>query len=119
ESEQRFKAFMDNGPGVSFIKDENGYYLYANPLFLRRFGKKWDEIVGHRDAELWPPDVCARVQRDDRAVLDGRRPVCTEETAPMPDGSTTVWLAFKFILHNSSGQRLLGGISIDITDRKE
>src|SRR6185436_3110552 len=30
ESEQRFKAFMDNSPAVAWIKDEQGRYVYVN-----------------------------------------------------------------------------------------
>lgn len=119
ESEARFKAFMDYGPMVSFIKNENGYYLYANPLLLQRFEKTWENFVGHRDRDLWPREIYRAVRRNDLAVLKGGKAVSTEQSAPLPDGSTSVWLSFKFPLHNAQGQRLLGGISIDITELKE
>jgi diguanylate cyclase (GGDEF)-like protein/PAS domain S-box-containing protein len=118
ESEARFKAFMDNGPTVSFIKDESGCYLYANPLLLERFGKKWDEFVGYRDEELWPRKIYRAIHRSDLAVLRSGTVVASEEEAPLPDGSTSVWLAFKFPLHNAQGRRLLGGIGVDITESK-
>jgi diguanylate cyclase (GGDEF)-like protein/PAS domain S-box-containing protein len=118
ESEARFKAFMDHGPMVSFIKDENGRYLYANPMLLQRFEKTWDEFVGHRDEELWPREVYRAVRRSESAILKGGKVVSTEQSAPLPDGSTSFWLSFKFPLHNAEGRRLLGGVSIDITELK-
>jgi diguanylate cyclase (GGDEF)-like protein/PAS domain S-box-containing protein len=118
ESEARFKAFMNHTPAVTFIKTEDGHYLYANPRLLQRFEKTWDEIVGRRDEELWPREVYRAVRRNDLAVLKGGKAVSSEQNVPLPDGSTSVWLSFKFPLHNAEGQRLLGGIAIDITELK-
>lgn len=119
ESEARFKAFMDHGPAVTFIKDENGCYLYANPTLLERFGKTWSEFIGHRDQELWPSETYQKIQRNDRAVLKNGKVISSEETAPLPDGSTSCWLSFKFPLQGGDGRRLLGGISVDITELKD
>lgn len=119
ESEARFKAFMDNGPAVNFIKDETGCYLYANTALLKRFGKSWDEFVGHRDKELWPRKTYLAVIDKDEAVLQRGQSICSEETAPLPNGSTSAWLSFRFPLNNSKGRRLIGGTAVDITELKE
>ncbi|HEV3029758.1 MAG TPA: PAS domain-containing protein, partial [Planctomycetota bacterium] len=37
ESEQRFKAFMDNSPTVAWIKDEQGRYIYVNAPYELTF----------------------------------------------------------------------------------
>jgi len=119
ESEGRFQAFMNNGPMVAFIKDSDGCYLYANASLLQRFNKKWSEFVGHRDDELWPRETYESVHEHDMSVLAADEVLTYEETAPLPDGSTSHWLSYKFPLHDRSGHRLLGGIAIDISDRKE
>ncbi len=118
-SEARLKAFMDHGPAVTFIKDEGGCYLYANPQLLRRFEKTLDEFVGHRDKELWPREIYQAVRRNDLAVFKSGQSFSSEESVPLPDGSTSVWLSFKFLLHNADGKRLLGGIAVDITELKD
>jgi diguanylate cyclase (GGDEF)-like protein/PAS domain S-box-containing protein len=118
ESEARFKAFMDHGPTVNFIKDESGYYLYANAVLLERFNKKSEEFIGHRDEELWPREGYLASRQKDNAVLQRGESICSEENAPLPDGSISTWLSFRFPLHNAQGRRLIGGIAIDITELK-
>lgn len=119
ESEGRFQAFMNNGPMVSFIKDANGCYLYANSSLLERFNKRWDEFVGHCDDELWPRETYEAIHEHDRLALMADRVLAVEETTPMPDGSISYWLSYKFPLRDNRGSQLLGGIAIDISDRKE
>lgn len=118
ESEQRFTAFMDNGPAVTFIKDENGCYVYANSLYLRLFNLRREDVIGHYDVELWAPEVYEPVRAHDEAVIAGGRVISIEETVPTPDGRSTHWLTFKFPLEGAGGKRYLGGIAIDITERK-
>jgi len=40
ESEERFRAFMDNSPAVAFMKNADGVHLYANAPWSRYFGLK-------------------------------------------------------------------------------
>ena len=44
--------------------------------------------------------------------------VVTEEIAATPDGRTRYWMSYKFLLRSADGQKRLGGVSFDITDRK-
>lgn len=119
ESEGRFHAFMDNGPFVAFIKDATGRYLYVNASLLQRFNKKWSEFVGHRDDELWPRETSEALRAHDQSALNSGQVLASEETAPLPDGSVSFWLSYKFPLPDDDGRSLLGGIAIDISARKE
>jgi len=119
ESEARFQAFMDNGPAVTFIKDEAGFYIYVNKLFLSHFNFRREEIIGHSDEELWPEEIHRMLRQHDLEVLAGDELVSLEENTPAKDGGTTFWLSFKFPLQNRDGRKLLAGIAIDITERKE
>jgi two-component system NtrC family sensor kinase len=49
ESEERFRAFMDNSPAVAFIKDREGRYVYLNKPFENHFGMKLSEWAGKTD----------------------------------------------------------------------
>jgi CheY-like chemotaxis protein len=40
------------------------------------------------------------------------------ESAPNPDGTISWWLSNKFSFRDASGRRYVGGIALDITDRK-
>ncbi len=54
ESEERFRAFMDNSPGVAWIKDERGRYVYVSKTYERRFGVSLQDWRGKTAFELWP-----------------------------------------------------------------
>ena len=57
ESEERFRAFMDNIPASVYIKDENDIHIYANAAASKSTKKKLEELVGSTTRELWPPDL--------------------------------------------------------------
>ena len=118
ESEARFHAFMTHSPAVSFIKDSAGRHLYINPTFERLFGVSLDEIRGKTLEGRLPSEVEAQLRENDEKVLASGQPIEVEETVPTPDGKSQHWLALKFPLTSSSGELLLGGKAIDITERK-
>ncbi len=118
-SEQRFQVFMNNSPAVAFMKDEEGRYLYVNEPFARCFGRPQAEWIGKRDGDMWPEEVAKRLRENDLAVLAGEHGVELEEMVPTPDGKPHYWLVFKFPFCDSSGNKVLAGMAIDTTDRKQ
>src|SRR2546421_773209 len=118
ESEERFKAFMDNSPAVAFIKDEEGRHTYVNQPFERFFNLKLEDLQGKTAFDLWPAEVAEKLRENDGAVLATGESVETTETVPAPDGTLHYWLTFKFPLKDAAGRLNLGGIAIDITERK-
>jgi len=118
EKEDRFQAFMDNSPAVAFIKDQDGRYLYYNRPLQKLFltGKK--DLIGKTDEELFPLDVVQTLRENDGLVMNLGRTIETVETVPSPDGELRDWLVFRFPLRESSGRKLVGGVAVDITDRR-
>lgn len=117
DSEARFQQFMNNGPFIAFIKDVNGCFVYVNEPLLKRFERRSEEVIGKRDTDLWPPDIASELRQHDQDILAANHLVTIEETLPTPDGISNFWLSFKFPLE-TGGERFLGGLSIDITERK-
>jgi diguanylate cyclase (GGDEF)-like protein/PAS domain S-box-containing protein len=116
-SEARFAAFMDHSPAVAFIKDEAGRFLYANRTFERRFAIAEADILGKDSAALVPAETARRLHERDAAVLrDGRATEWTEDV-PAPDGTVRRWQVYRFPLRAVSGERLLGVMAIDVTER--
>ncbi len=113
-----FQTFMDNSPVVAFVKDEEGRYVYANRLWERIFYKTFDQVVGKTDVDLWPSETAKQLRENDRAVLAAGRTIELEEIVPTPDGIPHTWVVFKFVLQGPSERRLLGGVALDITERK-
>ena len=115
ESEERFRAFMDNTPAAAFIKDEQGRYLYGNKGWAAQFGKPPEELLGQTDFDLWP-DETARLfrQSDQRALSSAQTFEAVEQTRG--EGPEKWFAVLKFPIQGRDG-RLVGGISLDITDR--
>ncbi len=118
ESEERFRLFMENSPVYAWVKDEDGRYVYLSPTYERRFGLNAAASLGKTAAELWPPDVAAGFQKNDLAALSAERPIDAVEEARNPDGSKAYGLVTKFRFCNSAGKRYVGGIGLDITERR-
>lgn len=79
ESEERFRAFMDNIPASVYIKDENDIHIYANAAASESTKKKLEELVGSTTRELWPSDLADRLIELDQKVIDKGVPKITEE----------------------------------------
>lgn len=118
ESETRFAEFMEHLPGIAFMKDVEGRYVWVNPSFQRVFGGLSDRYIGKTDEEIWPAASAAQFRESDEAVLRTRQALQATETLPHDDG-LHYWLATKFpILADDATLRLVAGMAIDITERK-
>src|SRR6185503_10083767 len=70
ESEQRFTRFMQHLPGLAWIKDVDGRYVYVNDAAEKAFRTPRAELYGKSDQELFPPETAARFLANDRRALD-------------------------------------------------
>ncbi|MDQ2900996.1 MAG: PAS domain-containing protein, partial [Acidobacteriota bacterium] len=118
ESRQRFDAFMQHTPAIAFIKDEDGRMVYCNDAYGKTFRTSLAEIEGKLDHELWPEEIAKELRRNDRTVLEGDRGIELAETVRDPSGELRHFLALKFPFRNRLGQKYLGGVALDITERK-
>ena len=117
ESQRRFHAFMDNSPMVSFMKDENGRYVYGNVAFAKLFDVPARDIAGKLDEDLMDPEAARRLRENDMAVMNEERARQMVEIVRGDDGRPRHWLSLKFPFVNRDGKRFLGGSAVDITDR--
>jgi len=117
-SEERFRLFMNNSPTISWMKDEQGHYVYVSDTHEDRVGVRINEHMGQTDHEIYPPAIAEQFRRNDRAVLDAGHPIEVIEETAAPDGSVCTWLTYKFPIQDASGQVFVGGIGMDITERK-
>ena len=118
DSEERFRAIMDNSPALIFIKDLAGRYLQANRQFEIISHLAHGDLVGKSDEEVFPPEQAAVFRGNDRKVLETGEPMRFEESALHDDGLHTS-IVVKFPLRNAQNRcYALCGIATDITDRK-
>ncbi len=115
ESEERFASFMRHLPGISFMKDLEGRYIYVNESFESQLGTRPDWYL-KTNADLFPASVAAVLSEHDDAAIRGQGPEHVIESLPYPGGSRH-WLVSKFPVRLGGSQPFLGGIAVDITDR--
>lgn len=117
QSQQRFAAFMRHLPGVAFIKDPRGRYVYHNEACRVQFGRYSDDFIGKTDEDIWPPEDAERHRLSDARVINGGAPVECVSTVLQEDGPH-FWLIHKFPIVEDGKVVLVGGIGIDITERR-
>jgi PAS domain S-box len=117
-SEERFQAFMDHSPTATWMVSYDGQMLYINQTYLKMFTLPTLDVVGKSLFDLYPAEVAAEFLHNVRTVIHNRRLLATIEPIPLPDGTIGDSLVYKFPMSDGSGQQVVGGIAIDITDRK-
>jgi len=114
EAQVRFSAFMDNSPTYAFIKDLDGRYIYTNKMLDAAL------VPGIRGLTAfdWLPAESAKLYTEfDQQVLSTGETGEFIEIMPMPDGTRRDVLFLKFPVE-AFGQRYLGAVGIDITERR-
>jgi two-component system sporulation sensor kinase A len=117
ESEDRFALFMKHIPGVVFIKDGKGRYVYVNEFFEKIHKMKLAEWYGKTDDQVWPLKFATQFIANDHIVQQTGKPLKTIEVVPQED-VIHYWLAYKFPIINNDGDTMVAGIAIDITEQK-
>ncbi len=116
-TQQRFAQFMQHLPGVAFIKDLDGRYVYVNQALEDLSHRTLDEYLGKTDDEVWPPEVAAQLRANDQLVARSGKVLQTTESVPR-DGEMRRWLVTKFPIRNGGGApSMVVGLAIDITER--
>jgi PAS domain S-box-containing protein len=116
ESQELFDAFMSQLPATAFIKDENSRVKYVNSFMAACFGA--DKWIDHTALDYYPPEVAEGVLEHDRRVL-AEGPSSREEWVPTKSGQMRCMNTYKFPIKQDGKPPLIGGMAIDITERKK
>lgn len=117
EREELFRTFMNHTPAMAFMKDDEGRYVYMNQPMERAFDVHLDDLRGKTDDDWLPPETARQVRENDAEVLARGNPIELLESVPTPDGRMHHWLSLKFPFESATGERFLGGVALDVTDR--
>lgn len=115
ESKEMFSLFTDQIPAIVYIKDEQGKMQFVNQEMIKLFGA--DKWLGKTAAQYIPADMAKRVQADDKLALE-KGQLLSEEWVLTNTGDTRCFQSHKFKLQRGAKPPLLGGVAVDITDRK-
>ena len=108
ESEQRFARFMQHLPGLAWIKDIQGRYVYANDAAVRAFGTPRAELYGKTDDDVFPPETAEQFKSNDQLALLSGTSVQVIEALEHEDGILQYSLVSKFSLLGADGPARAG-----------
>jgi PAS domain S-box-containing protein len=115
ESESKFSLFMDHLPAFAFIKDQECRSIFVNKKIDEALGASaW---LGLTPPEFYPGEFGTKLLADDKLALENGH-VKVEERVPDLEGDVHYFETQKFIIPRAGKSPLLGGISIDVTERK-
>ncbi len=118
-SEAFYEALVENLPQNIIRKDLAGRFVFVNQRFCRLLGRSRDEIVGRTDFDLFPKELAAQYQADDRRVLESGQAFETTEVNVTPDGEKHWVHVIKSPVLNAQGEAIgLQGIFWDVTSQK-
>jgi PAS domain S-box-containing protein len=119
ESRAQLQAILDYIPAIVFMKDIEGRYLVINRWYENLLKLREQDIRGKTPHEILPRDVADQFVAAHQRVVQ-RQAVQTFEQHIRSDGGGITVLSTQFPIRDRSGQMIaLGGVSIDITDRKK
>ena len=118
ESEQRFVRFMQQFPGLAWIKDLDGRYLFVNDAAEQAFRTPRAKLYGKTDPEIFSPETAKSFQENDQSALTHDSGVQVIETLESDGDDLRYSLVSKFPIVGANGRpQWVGGMAIDITDR--
>ena len=118
ESELRFSQFMEHLPACAFIKDPQGRHIFVNAALARLGNTTVGALLGKTNADLWPPEIAAKLDSADAVVINSGSPLTIEEDLLLENGMRT-YRSTKFPIKRPNGETFLAGVSFDITDLKQ
>ncbi|WP_196527728.1 PAS domain S-box protein [Nostoc commune] len=118
QSQEQFQAFMDNIPAAAWITNAHGRVIYLSPTYLSTFDVATNKAINKNIFDLYPAQIAQPFLDNIRMVAQTNQVVETIESAPRIDGTLGEFLVYKFPIADASGQRLVGGVAVDITERE-
>lgn len=116
-TEHRFFMFMENLPGLAWIKDAEGRYVYVNDAAARAFGMARETLRGKSDEEVFPLETAVKFRENDKLALSSGTGVLAIEKLEQDDGVHHS-IVSKFRIPGLEGDApMVGGIAVDITER--
>ncbi|HYC28113.1 MAG TPA: PAS domain S-box protein, partial [Chitinophagaceae bacterium] len=115
-SESRFRSFMDNSPAAAWICDEEGRYVYINKFVADHLSNEGYNSIGKSMFDLYPYEYAKLYHENNLEALQKNCALQFIEKGISQAGNT-VLLVYKFPVLIAPGQRGIGGVAVDITDK--
>ncbi|NLT52467.1 MAG: PAS domain S-box protein, partial [Ignavibacteria bacterium] len=113
-SEKLFRSFMDNIPGLAYIKDSSGRIVFTNQGFNTFLNVDPGSVLQKTSYDILPPEFAKKIIEDDKRIISSG---IAEEMEERFDEK--LWLIHKFPINSDGQDTLLGVIAIDVTEKSK
>ncbi len=117
-SEERFQAFMAHSPACAWITDADGYIIYLSPTYYQTFQLITQDAIGKNIFDLYDAEIAQQSLENIKTAAITNQVIEAIEIAPRLDGTIGDFFVYKFPIANPSGDILVGGVAIDVTERR-
>lgn len=116
----QLESILNYSPILISIRDKEGRYLIANKSLVGMLRMSEDMIIGRKASEIFAHDLAARIEADDKTVLETGEVLQTEETLLGADGRMHTYLVQKYPVKDLESGEVFGvcNFSLDVTEQK-
>ena len=119
ESEQRYRAIVDQQSELVSLADVDGQILFVNPAYARQFGHAPEQMVGLSLYDFVQPSDRDMVRSQIAEVFRSGASHRNENRMRDPDG-VEKWVAWtNHLQHDAARRPVLHSVGRDITERKQ
>jgi len=121
EEQTLLQTLIESLPDQMYVKDRQGRYLLDNDAHRRWRRLGAGEIFGKTVWDLFPPELAALYEADEREVLEGGHPILNRQEPTLDGDAKRRWLSTTRtpLLAEDGSVVGLVGISRDVTDLHE
>ena len=118
ELNEQFAAFMDHLPGIAYMKQADGRYLFVNSLWQKHHALPSNRVEGHLDPEIWPERKLSTFTPKEAQAIEERIAVEQLEHYPWGDKPSD-WQLTYFPIQDSLGNvEMVGAVGINVTEQR-
>lgn len=119
DSEERFRAVVDNAPLAISLKDLKGRFRMVNRRFEEWYGLSNDKIVGLTAEDFFPERLFASFKAQEREVWETMEIVESELLLPFADGAEHRIVLTRFPVLDGDGKTIgIGAFNTDVTSQR-
>lgn len=118
-NKQLLEELTDNAWSATWIRDDNGTFVFANDRFKSLFELSSQRVVGKSVYDLFDDELANRFRANDQKALETGKPVVFHEEFRINEKVRYYKTNIFPIKGDPEWKTIIGGVSIDITEEKE
>lgn len=118
-SEERFRSFVENFPGIIYVKDKHSRTLFLSKQFAGMLHEQVESVLGKGNNDLFPPELASSMTTVDQEVLELQSgDYKLVEECFLDKGEKKWYDSYKFPILRQNEEPLIGGLKVESTERK-